>query len=254
MTPRLYSIALCSALIAAAGSVRSTGVTIEPSNGMAWESVVVPGGFSAAQRAASLEGTVEDWRTIPLLIELSYRGIEGLRITRSLATYSQTLRSLQVRGRAISPDRVITLENGSARRTDFEILLDALGLERAADPRTVRFKPDAEAQARVEILADAGLPMREAVDRLNSGRSLSLETRDAMAPLPLGAAFWQRRFEPAPPLYDLLWAILSSREMASLYYGLLGADGVTLRAIGGDAKLESALVEHARIGTRHTLA
>jgi hypothetical protein len=174
MTPRFFSSALCLALIAAAGSVRTTGVTREPANGVAWDTVIVPGGFAAARQAISLRGPLEDWRTIPLLIELSYRGVEGLRITRALDTYSATLR------------------------------------------------------------------------RLRSGGG-SLETPDAHAPLPLGTAFWERRFEPVPPPYDMLWAILASREMASLYYGLLGLDGPTLQAIAGNAKLEAALVGHALI-------
>ena len=246
MTPRLISLALCSALIAVAGSARPTGVTTERANGVAWDSVVVPGGFAGVQHAVSMQGPVEDWRTIPLIIELSYRGLEGLRVTRQLETYSATLRTLRRLAEAVSPDRTITLEKGSARRAEFERLLDALGLEYGPDQRTVGVKPGADGQLRTEILA-AGLPSRDIVERLNAGGGVSLATRDSVAPLPLGAAFWERRFEPVPPEYDLLWAILASREMSSLYYGLLGFDGPSLQAVAADAKLESALVEYALI-------
>ncbi len=244
MTPRLFSFALSAALIAAAGGVRTSSV---PVNGGAWETVIVPGSFAAAHRAASLGGPVEDWRTIPLLIELSFGGPEGLRITRSLEAHAAMLRSLRTHGRAISPDWNISLAHRSSRGTDFDRLLDTLGLEFGADGRSVRFKPDPATQRKVEILAAAGLPMDTIVEQLNAGGTVSIATRDALAPLPLGAAFWERRFTTVPPSDDLLWAILASREMASLYYGLLALDGPTLRAVVAHPKLESALVEHALI-------
>lgn len=247
MTSWLSSIAVCCALIAGDVSGRTIGVTGGRTNGDVWGTAIVPGGFRAIRRALELQGPLEDWRTIPLVIELSYRGPEGLRVARNLETYAAALRTIQTQGRAIGSDRVISLASGSARASEFAHLLDALGLEFESDRRKVRVKPGETAGRRVQVLTEAGLPMNDIVDRLNSGESVSLETRDGMAPLPLGTAFWERRFEPVPPAYDMLWAILANREMASLYYGLLALDSPTLQVIAANPKLESALVTYALI-------
>jgi hypothetical protein len=168
-TRRRPHLALCAMLIcsvagSAQGPARDAGVPV------LWDSIAIPGGFASLQQAAHLARPAEEWRTIPLLIELSFSGPEGLRHTRHIAAY-------------------------------------------AADLRRRRTPP--------------------------------LATRDSAAPLPLGAAFWESRFAPAPPPHELLWAILGSREMSSLYYGLLALDDETLRAVADDRALAAALVRHA---------
>jgi hypothetical protein len=95
------------------------------------------------------------------------------------------------------------------------------------------------------LLARAGVPTDGLAARLNANETVSLSTRDDEAPLPLGTRFWQEQFDPTPPPADLVWAILSNIEMASLYYGLLAVDGETLRAISADARMQSQLVRHA---------
>jgi hypothetical protein len=137
MMPRLFSLALCAVLVAAAGSVCTASVAGEQTT-RAWGTVFVPGGFGALQRAAALGAPVEDWRTIPLLIELSYKGPEGLRIVRGLTAYAATLRNLQAYG-ATTSDRRFSLADRVTRGGDASRLLDTLALDVGRDGR-VRLK------------------------------------------------------------------------------------------------------------------
>ena len=141
-----------------------------------WGALVVPGGFAALHDAARLSAPPDPWRTLPLLIEMSHAGIEGLRVVRLIDAHAAALR-----GRAAAGTTVPSL--------------------------------DAEEEA----------------------------------PLPLGVIWWTARFERRPPPGELMWAILTSREMSSLYYGLLSLDDETLRAIGSDPALAKAVVRNARV-------
>jgi hypothetical protein len=244
MTRQLLRAA-CSAVLIL--GTAGAGAQSLPSTPRAWESVVVPGGFAAFQHAIPTGGTADDSRAIPLAIELSFAGLDGMRVSRNIAQYAALLRRLRHHRDALSSDRTITLASREQRRERFDELLQVLGLEYDRNERKVRAGDDRAAAERARQLELAGLPLVDIADRLNAGASVTLVTRDAVAPLPLGAAFWRDRFDPAPPPDDLLFAILSSREMSSLYYALLGFDDATLEAARAEAALSSALIRHALV-------
>lgn len=212
-----------------------------------WGTIQVPGGFAALQQTAMLAAPADEWRTLPLLIELSFAGLEGLRFTRLTGEYAAALRRLHQRAAAIAPDRSVTLAMRTRDRGGFDDLLDTLGFAFDERDGVVRARTGADAEERQALFRRAGVPVERLAARLNAGEAVALATADSPAPLPLGAAFWTERFIPAPPAHDLLWAILSSREMSSLYYGLLAVDDATLRAVAADPALAKALVRHALV-------
>jgi hypothetical protein len=243
MSRQLLNLAFTAVLIVGTAGAGAQSPT--PVAGV-WESVSVPGGFAALQQTIQTGGVADDWRVIPLAIELSYTGMDGLRTTRNVAAYAAVLRRLHQQATAVSPDRILSLSAGGQKRA-VDDLVETLGLEFDRDRRTVKPRTDREAIERTRLFERAGLPMSDIADRLNGGAAVSLSTRDGIAPLPLGAAFWQERFDPTPPPQDLLWAILSSREMSSLYYALLGFDEATLAVAASDTNLAAALVRHALV-------
>lgn len=246
MTRRLLCLALCSVVLGPPSASAQTPASAP--GAAAWGTLLVPGGFSALQRAGRMAGPVEDWRTIPVVIELSFAGSEGLRYTRSLGAYGALLRKLHRQASAISADRRVSLAARDKHPSDVDELFQTLGLEYDGRTNTVRVRSHDAAQPESLVLLErAGLQARDLAERLNRGEAVSLATVDATAPLPLGTAFWEGRFEPTPPPHDLLFAILASREMSSLYYGLLGLDDETLEAVQGDSKLATALVRYALV-------
>ena len=244
MTRRLIYLSLCSVLVA--GVSHASAQTPPPASAAEpWGTLVVPGGFSALQRAIRVGGAAEEWRAIPLLIELSYAGMDGLRYLRSLETYVASLRKLRRQAAAVSPDGRVSLAGRDKNRAAFDDLLETLGLEYLSETKVVRAR-SAEGLELLEAL-DKAFARDDLATRLTAGETVSVATVDSTAPLPLGTAFWDGRFEPTPPPHDLLFAILASREMSSLYYGLLGLDDETLRAIQADSKLATALVRYALV-------
>jgi hypothetical protein len=149
------------------------------SGGDPWGTVSIPGGFAALHDAVRLSAPADEWRTLPLLIEMSHAGVEGLRTSRLIESHASSLRQTRRQGGA-APGSGTGTVNGEA-------------------------------------------------------------------PLPLGVNWWTSRFDPAPPPGELLWAILASREMSSLYYGLLALDNETLRAVASDEALTRALLRSARV-------
>jgi hypothetical protein len=244
MSRQLFHLAFTAVLVVGTAGAGAQTPTAVPG---VWESVAVPGGFAALQHTIQTAGTADDWRVIPLAIELSYTGLDGLRTTRNIAAYAAVLRRLHQQAGAVSADRVLSLSSAGQKRAAVDTLLETLGLEFDRDRVAVKPRTEREAVERMRVFERAGLPMSDLADRLNAGAAVSLSTRDGIAPLPLGAAFWQERFDPRPPPQDLLWAILSSREMASLYYALLGFDEATLAAAASNADLSAALVRHALV-------
>ena len=132
---------------------------------------MVPGGYEALLAAAGITAPVEPARVLPLLIELSYSGPEGLRVTRGVRLHA-------------------------AR---------------------VRERPPS--------------------------------TADATAGLPLGSAFWSNR--SGASLRQLVWEILTRRDLAYLYYGLLTMDAETLAATASDPALRDAFVRRATLLPAH---
>ena len=239
MTRRLVHLAICAMLIAGATSAGAQTPA-------AWGSMSVPGGFSALLRVLAVPGGAEDWRAIPLVIELSFAGPDGLRHTRNIEAYAALLRRLHRQAAGVAGDRRLNLAAARERRKADD-LLETLGLEYDRERLRVAARSGRESTARTAMLEGAGLPMTDIAAQLNAGATVSLATRDSVAPLPLGTSFWEKRFDPPPPPQDLLWAILTSREMSSLYYALLGFDDSTLRAMQEDANLTSVMVRHALV-------
>ena len=122
--------------------------------------------------AAGITVPVEPARVIPLLIELSYSGPEGLRVSRAIRQHGERLRE----------------------------------------------RPPS--------------------------------TADALAPLPLGPAFWSARADGVSAR-GLLWEILTRRELAFLYYGLRTMDADTLAAVAADPALADVMARHAPLLPAH---
>lgn len=242
MTRRYLHLAVTCVLIAGASGVAAQAPGSAPPP--PWGSVVIPGGFAALRQAARIEGGVDEWRTVPLIVELSYAGLDGLRHSTGLNAHAAVLRRLHRQATALSPDRALTLTIRETRRDAVDALLETLGLEFDRSTSAVRVSGDAD-PALLTLLEKAGLKASDLAARLNAGETVSLATVDSTAPLPLGTAFWESRFEPTPPPHDLLFAILASREMSSLYYGLLSFDDDTLRAVQTDRRLAVALIRRA---------
>ena len=244
MTRRLIHLALGAVLIFGArdAGAQSPAPTADV---RAFDTLLVPGGFAALQQAIPTSGRAEDWRTIPVAIELSFSAPDGLRFIRNIDSYAALLRRLYAQAVAVSADRSFSLALREKSRNQVDELLNVLGLKYDEERNVARRSDDRNAAIRSEALKRAGLPMDTLVDRLNAGDTVSLATRDDVAPLPVGAAFWQQRFDPVPPPHDLLWAILSSREMSSLYYALLGFDEETLRAMRDDSRIATQAVRYA---------
>ncbi len=221
----------------------STGASVSPP----WGEMVLPGGGPSLLESATVQGSADEWRTLPVLIELSFGAPDGLRYTRNVSAYAATLQRFRRQAASIAPDGTLSLSMPAAdkRRGDFEAFLETLGLSFDRRRRQVTLRTQPDALERAATLKKAGVPLDGIVERLNGGASVILNTRDTLVPLPLGEPFWRARFDPAPPPADLLWAILGSREMSSLYYGLLSLDETTLAAVGADPKLASAVIRRA---------
>ena len=214
-----------------------------------WGEMWLPGGGPALLESATVQGPADEWRTLPLLIELSFGAPDGLRFTRHVQSYAATLQRFHRQAAAISSDGLLSLSMPAAekRRGDFEALLETIGLSIDRGRRQVKLRTGAEDVARVATLKKAGVQLEGIVDRLNSGESVAIRTKDTVVPLPLGQAFWSSRLDPLPSPWEIVWAILSSREMSSLYYGLLSLDEATLTAVQADPKLASSLVRRASV-------
>ena len=212
-----------------------------------WGEMVLPGGGPSLLESATFQGAADEWRTLPVLIELSFGAPDGLRYTRNVAAYAATLQRFRRQAASIAPDGVLSLSMPAAdkRRPEFEAFLETLGLSFDRRRRQVKLRTTADELARAATLKKAGVPLDGIVERLNGGASVTVNTSDTVVPLPLGEGFWKGRFDPAPPPADLLWAILASREMSSLYYGLLSLDDTTLAGVAADPKLATALIRRA---------
>ena len=212
-----------------------------------WGEMVLPGGGPSLLESAAVQGPAEEWRSLPVLIELSFGAPDGLRYTRNIEAYAATLQRFRRQAASIAPDGTLSLSMPAAdkRRGDFEDFLETLGLSFDRRRRQVKLRSGDDDVARAATLKKAGVSLDGIVERLNGGARVTLSTKDTLVPLPLGAAFWTGHFDPAPPAADLLWAILASHDMSSLYYGLLSLDDPTLTAVGADPKLATALIRRA---------
>ena len=239
---------VCLGLLLTSSTLRAqgpkgAGAAVTP----AWGEMVLPGGGPSLLESVGVEGSGEDWRSLPVLIELAFGAPHGLRYTRNIEAYAATLQRFRRQAASIAPDGMLSLSMPAAdkRRGDFEDFLETLGLSFDRRRRQVKLRTGDNDVARAATLKKAGVQLDGIVDRLNSGASVTLSTKDTLVPLPLGAAFWTGRFDPTPPAADLLWAILASYETSALYYGLLSLDGPTLTAVGADPKLATALIRRA---------
>lgn len=228
-----------------AQELNGTGAAVTP----LWGEMVLPGGGPSLLESATVQGAAEEWRTLPVLIELTYGAPDGLRYARNVEAYAATLQRFRRQAASIAPDGTLSLSMPVAdkRRNDFDAFLETLGLSFDRRSRQVKLRTRPEELARTATLKKAGLPLDEIVQRLNAGASVTVKTRDTLVPLPLGESFWKDRFDPALPAADRLWAILASRDMSSLYYGLLSLDDSTLTAVGADPKLATAFIRRAPV-------
>ena len=153
MTRRLLLFALCSIFGATASNA---GAQARDNAATPWGTVRVPGGFSALLHAARIGGPAEDWRTIPVVIEMAFAGPEGLRITRSINAYAALLRNLHRQITSVSSDRTVSVSARAKRLREFDELLDTLGLEYDTATGSVRVTPGPPRDAHLREAAAVG--------------------------------------------------------------------------------------------------
>ena len=111
-----------------------------------WGEMVLPGGGPSLLEGATVQGSADEWRTLPVLIELSFGAPDGLRYTRNVAAYAATLQRFRRQAASIAPDGALSLSMPAAdqRRGDFEAFLETLGLsfDRRRRQVTLRTRPD----------------------------------------------------------------------------------------------------------------
>src|SRR5690606_22801431 len=100
---RTYLAVFLTGMLVLAGTRLPGGAV---SDGDPWGTVRVPGGYSALHDAVRLSAPVDEWRTLPLLIEMSHAGIGGLRTRRLIESYARSLRETGRQGGAAPEARL----------------------------------------------------------------------------------------------------------------------------------------------------
>ena len=145
--------------------------------------------------------------------------------------------------RARRRDGTVSLEaaqENSRARDRLEEFLEAAGflLLRNSGRLFVRPDPDADAQARREALSAAGFPTADLDVRMNEGDAIAIEPLSFEIPSPLPADVWRDAvFDDPEPGERLAFRLLTDRQAAFLYYGLLSMTPETVQFLAGDPKL-----------------
>lgn len=151
--------------------------------------------------------------------------------------------------RARRRDGSVSLEaaqEDSRARDRLEDFLEAGGflLLRNSGRLFVRPDPDADARARREALAAAGFPTADLDVRMNEGEAIPIEPLSFEIPSPLPAETWRNAIFDRPVSGErLAFRLLTDRQAAFLYYGLLSMTPETVQFLAGNPKLLRELYE-----------
>ena len=151
--------------------------------------------------------------------------------------------------RARRRDGSVSLEaaqEDSRARDRLEDFLEAGGflLLRNSGRLFVRPDPDADARARREALAAAGFPTADLDVRLNEGAAIPIEPLSFEIPSPLPAEVWRDAIFDRPVSGErLAFRLLTDRQAAFLYYGLLSMTPETVQFLAADPELLRDLYE-----------
>ncbi|MDE2660837.1 MAG: hypothetical protein OXI45_11585 [Acidobacteriota bacterium] len=151
--------------------------------------------------------------------------------------------------RARRRDGSVSLEaaqEDSRARDRLEEFLEAGGflLLRNSGRLFVRPDPDADARARREALAAAGFPTADLDVRMNEGAAIAIEPLSFAIPSPLPAEVWRDAIFDRPVSGErLAFRLLTDRQAAFLYYGLLSMTPETVEFLAADPDLLRELYE-----------
>ena len=151
--------------------------------------------------------------------------------------------------RARRRDGAVSLEaaqDDSRARDRLEEFLEAAGylLLRNSGRLFVRPDPDSDAKARREALSAAGFPTADLDTRMNEGEAIAIEPRSFEIPSPLPADVWRDTvFDDPEPGERLAFRLLTDRQAAFLYYGLLSMTPETVQFLAGNPRLLRELYE-----------
>ena len=151
--------------------------------------------------------------------------------------------------RARRRDGTVSLEaaqEDSRARDRLEDFLEAGGflLLRNSGRLFVRPDPDSDAGARREALAAAGFPTADLDVRMNEGEAIPIEPLSFEIPSPLPAEVWRDAIFDRPVSGErLAFRLLTDRQAAFLYYGLLSMTPETVQFLAADPELLRDLYE-----------
>lgn len=166
------------------------------------------------------------------------------RSPAGVESYAETVAAfLNEWRRARRRDGAVTLETAqedSRARDRMEDFLEAAGflLLRNSGRLFVRPDPDSDATARREALSAAGYPVPDLDGRLNAGEAVPIEPVSFAIPSPLSAEVWRDVIFERPVQGErLAFRLLTDRQAAFLYYGLLSMTPETVEFLSADPKL-----------------
>ena len=151
--------------------------------------------------------------------------------------------------RARRRDGTVSLEaaqDDSRARDRLEEFLEAAGflLLRNSGRLFVRPDPDSDAKARREALSAAGFPVADLDTRMNEGEAIAIEPLSFEVPSPLPADVWRNVVFDRPVSGErLAFRLLTDRQAAFLYYGLLSMTPETVQFLAGNPRLLRELYE-----------
>ena len=222
----------------------------------AWASVRVPGGVPALLKAAGLDESLPRARALRDVIHVIYDTQAGADESldarrRRFVEYMESISAVE----ALRLDRAqppITLKQADDRavRRRLETVAEAIGCSLEREARVYRLSADrGERQARRRAdLASAGLDVDAVITSANAGQALTFALQSDEAPLPLSPEAWTPLVRVSEKLSgSLVTAILGDRSTALLYFGLLGADATTRAFYAQDPALLRAIVESDRV-------
>lgn len=239
--------ALAAAVLAALGAVAASAHSepVEGTHLFAIEVTGTPEGLLGAAgvrlRAATNTELVLDVIEHVHFLSRSAAGVEFYADT--IAAFLNEWRRARRRDGSVSLEAA---QEDSRARDRLEEFLEAGGflLLRNSGRLFVRPDPDADARARREALAAAGFPTADLDVRMNEGEAIPIEPLSFAIPSPLPAEVWREAIFDRPVAGErLAFRLLTDRNAAFLYYGLLSMTPETVQFLAGDPELLRELYE-----------